>query len=408
MRKWLLIISLFLSCGLALAQQDSLKLGYSVQGTVVDAYSGKALESVHVLIPGKHLATVTNADGFFIIKSNQPISSVSVSCLGFKSREVKVIMAEKSPLKIALKREVIEIPEASVISGNPRAIVEAAVERIWNNYCTDPELLDCFYRETLQKRSRYIYVAEAVARMYKSRYDGAIYRDAAALEKSRVLVSQRRSDTLSVKTQGGPALALNWDLVKNTEFLFSPREMDNYRYELQSHAFIGDRLQFVVKMTPVEVTPYPLYNCLLYIDCEQLTFTRLEASMDMSDLNKATQQMLISKPKGLRFTPEECTIQVNYRLENGKIRMQYFRSTMRFACDWRKRLFRTHYTAVNELVVTDVREKAVPIPSRERFRSTEYLSEKAGEFYDADFWADFIIIEPSESLESAIRRLRKQ
>ena len=58
--------------------------------------------------------------------------------------------------------------------------------------------------------------------------------------------------------------------------------------------------------------------------------------------------------------------------------------------------------------LTDVREKAIPIPSKERFRSTEYLSEKAGEFYDADFWADFIIIEPSESLENAIKRLRKQ
>ena len=80
---------------------------------------------------------------------------------------------------------------------------------------------------------------------------------------------------------------------------------------------------------------------------------------------------------------------------------------MRFACDWRKRLFRTHYTAINELVVTDVRPEAIPIPRKERFRTTDFLTDKAREFYDPDFWAGYNIIEPSESLEHAVERLRR-
>ena len=117
--------------------------------------------------------------------------------------------------------------------------------------------------------------------------------------------------------------------------------------------------------------------------------------------------MLVSKPFTLRFVPQECSVVLNYRLENGKTRLEYFRSTMRFACDWRKRLFRTHYTAVNELVVTDVRPEATPIRRQERFRSNDFLPDKVLQFYDPDFWADYNIIEPSESLEHAIRRLRK-
>ena len=109
----------------------------------------------------------------------------------------------------------------------------------------------------------------------------------------------------------------------------------------------------------------------------------------------------------LRFFPEEATIVLNYRPVGDQIRLEYFRSTMRFTCDWRKRLFKTRYTAVNELVVTDVRPEAVPIPRKERFRSTDYLNDKAEEFLDPDFWADYNIIEPSESLEHAIGRLRK-
>lgn len=403
MRKWFIIISLLLSCSLALAQTDSLRLGFAAQGTVLDAATGRPLESVHVSIPGRHQATVTNADGFFVIKSNQPIETITCSYLGYRSRTV----AAGQGLRIRLQRESMELKEALVVSGEPKEIVKMAVDRIWDTYCTQPQLLECFYRETLRKRNRYTYVAEAVARMYKSAYNGYVSADAAALEKSRVLVSQRRTDTLSVKTQGGPNTAITMDLVKNNAILFNREDMSLYRYELLPATYIGDRPQFVIRMTPLADVEYALYNCTVYIDRELFTFTRIEASLDMRDRAKATRMMLVSKPISLRFFPQECSVVINYRLEDGKTRLEYFRSTMRFACDWRKRLFRTHYTAVNELVVTDVRPEVKPIRRQERFRAHDFLDEKAREFLDPDFWKDYNIIEPSESLEHAIGRLKK-
>ena len=404
MRKLLMLISLLLLGWAAMAQTDTLRLGYTAQGRVVDASTGRALESVHVSIPGRHQATVTNADGYFVLKSDKPIDVVSCSFLGYHTQRV----APGTNLRIALRRENIQLSEASIISGDPRSIVEQAASSIWDYYCTEPQLLECFYRETLKKRSRYTYVAEAVARLYKSAYSGYIQNDAAALEKSRVLMSQRRSDTLSVKTQGGPTMAVSLDLLKNKEILFNPEDMNLYSYEMLQPTYIGDRLQFVVKMTPRFTVEYALYNCTVYIDRELLTFTRIEASLDMQDKAKATRVMLVSKPLSLRFVPEECSVVLNYRLEeDGHTRLSYCRTTMRFACDWRKRLFRTHYTAVNELVVTDVRPEAVPIHRQDRFRVHETLPDKAPAFYDPDFWQDYNIIEPSESLENAIARLRR-
>lgn len=404
MRKLLVIICLLLAWQAATAQSDSLRMGFTVQGTVVDLATGRPLESVHVSIPGLHQATVTNADGFFILKSHRPIREIICSYLGYRSQRVK---PGEGLLKVALQRETLSLQEASIISGDARDIVEAAVSRLQDTYCTEPQLLECFYRETLQKRNRYTYVAEAVARLYKSAYNGYIVGDAAALEKSRVLVSQRRSDTLSVKFQGGPNMALSMDVLKNKEVLFDDGELNLYRFEMLPAAYINDRLQFVVKMSPNAMADYALYHCVVYIDRELLTFTRVEASLDMADKAKATRVMLVSKPFSLRFFPEECSLVLNYRLENGKTRLEYCRSTIRFACDWRKRLFRTHYTAVNELVVTDVRPDAIPIPRKERFRSHDFLPDQAAFFYDPAFWADYNIIEPSESLEHAIKRLRK-
>lgn len=404
MRKVLVLILLSLfTCQALSAQQDTLRLGYTVQGRVVDAQSGRALESVHVSIPGRHQATVTNADGDFTLKSDRPIPEILCSCLGYRSQRQKA----GTDVTVRMHRESLELKEASIISGDPKSIVLAALDRIWDTYCTEPELLECFYRETLQKRSRYTYVAEAVARLYKNRYDGSVLRDAAALEKSRILVSQRKTDTLSVKTMGGPTQAITHDVVKNRDILFAPEDLQLYQFRMETPAYIGDRLQFVIGMSPALPADYALYNCKLYIDREYLTFTRVEASLDMSDKAKATRMILVRKPLTLRFFPEEATIVLNYRLSEGKSRLEYFRSTMRFACDWRKRLFKTRYTAVNELVITDVRDQAVPIPRSERFRLKETLSDKAPEFQDPDFWKDYNIIEPSESLEHAIGRLRK-
>ena len=172
--------------------------------------------------------------------------------------------------------------------------------------------------------------------------------------------------------------------------------------------YIGDRLQFVIHFHPgPRPVDWALYHGTLYIDRELLSFTRIEMSMDMSDVDKATRQMIIKKPLSLRVTPKELSVVISYRLKDGQSRLEYFRSTMRFNCDWKKRLFATAYAVVNELVVTDLREPAVPIPRAEAFRSVDYLIEKAAEFQDPDFWKDYNIIEPSESLEHAIGRLRR-
>ncbi len=405
MRKYLILIA-FLVCSTALfAQVDSVRLGYSVHGTVVDAATGRPMESVHVSVPDRHYATVTNADGGFTIKSDQPVSEVVFSYMGYRTQSLR---PTGQALRVRMLSESLTLEEASIITGDPYEIVLAAIDRIPDRFSRQPELLECFYRETVRKRNRYIYVSEAVARMYKTGYDGTIYRDRTALEKSRVLLSQRKADTLSVKVQGGPTQAMTFDVVKNFEILFDKDEMALYEFEMGMPTYINDRLQFVIRFRPgYRQVDWALYNGTLYIDRELLSFTRIEMSLDMSDINKATRMMVIRKPLTLRLTPRELSVVINYRLQDGKSRLSYFRSTMRFNCDWRKRLFATSYAAVNELVVTDVREPAVPIARADAFRTIDILSDKAAEFLDPDYWKDYNIIEPTESLENAIGRLRK-
>lgn len=406
LRSVICILLLTFTLGLR-AQTDTLRLAYSIQGMVVDAANGRPIESALVSIPGSNNATVTNADGRFTIKSEEPFSKIQVSLLGYKTATNEATPG--TSLKVRLVPETFTLEGATIISGNPLEIIRAAISKIPDNYSDHPELLECFYRETIRKKTRYTYISEAVSRMYKTGYEeGNVDWDRTALEKSRVLLSQRRSDTLSVKVQGGPAQAALLDIVKNPDILFGPEELARYKFEMGMPTYIDGRLQFVINFQPgSSLYEYALYYGTIYIDSEKLFFTRIEMSLDVSDTGKAIRKIVVRKPFTLRLVPKEMSIVVNYTYNGDIARMSYFRSTFRFNCDWKKKLFATSYTAVNELVVTDVRKEAKPIARGDMFRNSDILSDKASEFMDPDFWKDYNIIEPSESLEHAVNRLRK-
>ena len=402
MRRLFTLFLFLVSCCIASAQGE---LNYSVKGMVLDASSGRPLPVVGVTVPGRNFATVTNADGTFVIKADRPITQLKFSRIGYRDcweadpqGELKVRMV---PIAYPLKG-------AAIVSGDPLEIIDAALKRIRENYPSKPELLRCFYRETLQKRQRYISINEAVARIYKRPYYYMnSHADAAALEKSRVIMSQRPSDTLNVRVMGGPTLAVTFDAVKNDDIFFNEKDMALYTFAMESPAYLADRLQFVISFEPARTAEYALYYGKLYIDRETLAFSRIEMSLDVSDEDKATRVMLVKKPRGLRFTPREMTLTITYRQQDGISRLDYFRSSMSFRCDSKARLLATNYKVVNELVVTDLIEPAVPIAREEQFRPRDIMEDKAPLFLDPDFWKDYNIIEPTESLEHAVARLRK-
>ena len=167
----------------AYAQTDTLR--FSVRGTVRDAANGRVLPYVSVTLPGTNYATVTNQDGTFVIKSDVVPRFVAFSLLGYK---VLTVPADRErDMRVSLTRGEYTLDPAQVISGDPLTILREAMYKITDNCPSEPELFECFYRETAQKRSRFIYISEAVTKMYKSSFKNIFGRDRMAVEKSRLL-----------------------------------------------------------------------------------------------------------------------------------------------------------------------------------------------------------------------------
>ena len=397
MKQLALIIMLMVPM-VALAQQTT------VGGTVIDEKSGRPLPQVSV--SAGRISVVTNEDGAFLLKLGDKPANITVSHLGYKTKKVALRAGETENLKIKLQPTTIQLREVVIRTGNPRDIVEIAIKKIPENYSRQPELLKAFYRETAMKRKHFIYVAEGVEDMYKTSYTRGIGRDKVSIVKGRRLLSQKQGDTLGLKVMGGPVLPVQLDVVKNSELLLNPEELEAYSFSWGNPEMINDRLQMVVLMEPLFPKEYALYHGKLYIDNERLSFTRIELSLDMSDKEKATRTMLVRKPFGVKFKPRELSCVVDYRYTDGVTRISYLRNIFKFNCDWKKRLFSTSFTATCEMAVTDSQSEGVqPIVSRNSFDSHDAYYDKVEYFMDPEYWNNYNIIEPSESLDKAIRKL---
>jgi hypothetical protein len=283
------------------------------------------------------------------------------------------------------------------------------VKKIPKNYCASLSQLTGFYRETVQKRKNYINISEAVVDVYKTSYTELADFDRLQILKGRKLLSQKATDTLAVKVLGGPNLSIFVDIVKNPDVLLDRETLLYFSFNIENITQINGRDQYIVSFKPQVTMPFPLYIGTFYIDKESLAFTRAEFHIDMSDRNKVSDIILKKKPVGLKFRPEEVSYVVSYQERGGVSYLSYIRNDIKFKCDWRRRFFSTSYDIVSEMVVTDVNLQNVAlIPRREAFHPTQVLNDRVLDFYDKDFWGAYNIIEPTESLEMAVTKLKKQ
>jgi hypothetical protein len=404
----LLLIAFVYSSLTEITAQDGY---FTVNGKVRDNLTRKPLEYVTISVAGQNIGTVSNADGEFTLKvpNNANAAFVEFSHIGYYSYRLPVTGENIAGAEIVLSQFAVMLNDVVVHGGDALYIVQEAVKKSPKNYCTSLSQLTGFYRETVQKRKNYINISEAIVDLYKTSYTELADYDRLQILKGRKLLSQKATDTLAVKVLGGPNLSIFVDIVKNPDVLLSRETLQYFSFSIENITQINGRDQYIVSFKPQVVTPFPLYIGTFYIDKESLAFTRAEFQIDMRDRNKVSDIILRKKPAGLQFRPEEVSYVVSYQERSGVSYLSYIRNDLKFKCDWRRRFFSTNYDIVSEMVVTDVNLQNVAlIPRKDAFRPTQILNDRVPDFYDHDFWGAYNIIEPTESLEMAVSKLKKQ
>ncbi|MBK7211834.1 MAG: carboxypeptidase-like regulatory domain-containing protein [Bacteroidales bacterium] len=381
----------------------------TVSGIVKDAKSHEPIAFASISLTGTDIGTVSNSDGEFSLKvgTAQSDGSIEISHLSYVSGKFGISASTGENKVFYLDPHVFMLKEISIIPDDPRSIVMMALGKISKNYSDNPNMMTGFYRETIRQKKDYVSISEALVDIYKAPYTG-YQNDQVRIIKGRNGSNVKKADTLMVQLQGGPNVALLIDIVKNLDLSISLNNLDNYAFELTTFVNIDDKPNYVISFRPNILSPEPLYYGKLFISRDNLAITRAEFSLDLQDEEKAARQFVQKKPTGLVFQPTSTSYLVTFNESGGKYYLNYVRIELKFVCDWKKRWFKNTYNIVSEVAITDRREEnAVKFPNQDLFRSNMILADKIQSFTDNDFWGDYNIIEPEQSIQNAVKKFTK-
>jgi hypothetical protein len=384
-----------------------------IKGKVIDAVSRAPLVFATVAVKESNVAIVTNIDGEFTLKIGDLSTSKSleVSFLGYKNKTILLSELRDNGSKnvIALEAAPIPIKEIVVKPLDPVSIVQKAISNIPKNYESVPNLMTAFYRETIRKNRTYVSIGEAVVEIFKAPYDNDLRFDGARIYKGRKGSDVEKMDTVLFKLQGGPVSVLDLDLAKNTETVLTREAMQNYDYKLTGVIEIDGKPHYVIDFIQKPSVDMPLFMGSLYIEMDSYAITEAEFGFNLANKEAAQSIFIRKKPLGMKVIPEIATYRTKYREQGGKWHFEYSRAEVKFKVDWNKKLFNTYYTTMSEIAVTDrTDQEVIKFAGKDKIKYNDVFSDKVTSFTDKEFWGDYNVIEPDQSIESAIRRLSRK
>jgi hypothetical protein len=403
-----IIFIFFFGIGIANAQNGTDSF-VTVSGQLKDAKTGEKIIYATISVPGSGVGTVSNSEGEFLLKVSKSLNAevFEVSHLSYATTKFKISESVGKDKTFYLEPQYLMLKQITVVPKDARGIVSMALRNIRKNYSEVPNMMTGFYRETIRQRRDYISISEAVVDIYKAPYS-SMQDDQVKIYKGRKGTNVKKADTLMVQLQGGPNVSMLLDIVKNTDLSIALNNLDNYQFEIGSMVNINDKLNWVISFSPHVVRDEPLYYGKLYISQENMAITRAEFSLDLNDEEKASRVFVQKKPMGLIFLPTSTSYLVTYKEQNGKYYLNYVRVDLKFRCDWKKRLFKNYYSVMSEVAITDRHEDNIAkFANQEVFKFNMVFAEKVQNFMDPDFWGEYNIIEPDESIESAIKKLSR-
>ncbi len=406
-----LIIALLLLFSAALSADEDRYLTF--MGRVIDSQSDNPLVFASVAVEFTNVATVTNLDGEFTLKVplDQPSRRLVITHLGYNNRTISLNELQTGGYRniISLEPAPTMLPDVTVTPVSGEDIIEKAIKRIPYNYTSEPNLMTGFYRETIRRRRSYVAIGEAVVQVFKAPYNSPGRRDGIRIYKGRQSTDVSRMDTLIFKLQGGPFTSLQLDVVKNPYSILDEESMQYYTYTLVTSDMIDDRPHYVIYFQQKANILSPLFYGRMYVDKESYAISEIDFALNLTNINEAKEMLVRRKPFTADVEPDAALYRVVYREYDGKWYFAYSRAEVSFTVNWRRRIFNTNFTTMSELAITDrTTDDVIRFAGRDRVRFTDVFSERVSDFEDPDFWGDYNVIEPDQTIERAIERLSRR
>jgi hypothetical protein len=252
----------------------------TVSGELIDKETNEPLIFASIGIRDSPAGTISNAAGAFdFYIPNQEIEDgvMVISMLGYETLSLNIRMLDVNKSMVLYLRKIPKILDEVVIldSLSPSDILEIAINKIPDNYPTEPFLLDGFYRDLKRVNGTYISLLEAAIQVFDNNYEKP--RNYAKLREKVGLVEVRKSlgyDHIFAKyfTQDN---LLEEMLIENIV------RYHNFPSTSNSDVDIKRQPTTILNNRNVHVLDYHYSNIRLklYIDVKSYAFVRIEQTI---------------------------------------------------------------------------------------------------------------------------------
>jgi len=390
------------------AQQPDTLQHILIRGHVYDRQNRAPIPYATVGIVEDNTGTVTNQDGFFLIRipASGAGSMLTVSHLGYLSEKFPVRLLREQRVDIFLERRVISIQEVIIRYVDPEAVVEKALERRKLNYAVDPVYLTAFYREGVMKNHTCIGYSEAVFRVFKSPWDVGVLSDQVKLMKSRKIQNSDPRDTVFLKLKAGIQSALQLDLVKEVPDFLDLRAPSSYNYRYAGLTSYDAKDAYAIHFVQKEGIREALYTGTLYIGKDDFALLGADFEINPDYLELAAENLVLRKSPNLTVRLEKISYSVSYMPYNGRYYLRHVRCDIGLKTRLRRRMATDRFDTFLEFATCRIDTAGVvKFPRQEVLKPGVIFSDQP---YtpDDDFWGNFNVIAPEAGLSEALSKIK--
>lgn len=378
-----------------------------IKGHVFDNLDKKPIPYASIGIPEENIGTVTNADGFFVVKLPAKFagSSLSISHLGYQFQKIPIKLLDEQRIDIFLERRVISIQEVIIRYVDPQSLIAGAIKQRVVNNNLNPVYMTTFYREGVQKNGRVLSYSEAVFKIFKSSFEFSEQSDQVKLLKSRNIQNINQSDTSLLKLKAGILASLQLDIVKCIPTFLDESEFAAYNFSYADIVSFNAQNVYAITFEQKKEVEEPLYAGTLYIDKESFAILGAEFEINPQYLNQAANYLIVKKSRKLIVKLEKIRYTISYMNYNGRYYLSHARCDINLKTRTRNHLSSDNFSTFLETATCQIDTTNVTRFGKQEIIKPNVVFSDAHYVYDETFWGDYNIITPEEKLNEALSRI---
>jgi hypothetical protein len=379
----------------------------SFNGIILDKNDHEPLPFASITLSGKSIGTVANTKGEFIFRISKQLlkDTILFSYIGYQSEYFIVDSVSDKQLKIELAPIAIPIMAVVIKPYSGLEIVKEVVKNISKNYSNKNSMYTAFYRETTQEGNDYVSICEAVLDIAKAPYSSEFSDDQAKIFKGRRSENVKKIKNLKYKLEGGVYNCLSLDVIKDMASFFSEDYFNDYEYNYVKQMVYENRDLYVIAFDQKEGIQLPLFKGLLYIDAQTKALVASKFELSPRGIKYAQDLLVKKQPHKFQVKPVGTEYQVYYRFLNGKWYLAYMRGELVTKTKSTKFFFNSTFTSVSEMVITEIDTTSkVRFKRKDIAKPNDILVDNVSNS-DENFWSNYVIIQPEQSIQLAIKKL---